>query len=735
MPNDNNEKNKFPNSGNFSASQNNYGKTTNLNNTKNNFNKNIFGNSKANSLANKITNSKKGNNLLDKATKPLASLGILGGADELDNEIDSDLENVENTTDNSSEEAQGDNLVPKFITDKVKVAVGFGTFGCLGSILIILIVAAVILSPTIFIHGLITNTLNKWGEFWDQVLGFFKGCNGKAECQAKDMEEYTDKLLEVRDEYIKKYNITLNTELITATLTYYDPMETLKDINSAENLTEALTDVTDFKKSKKHISDLAEHQKATGKYCIDSLGNNLAQFKEEEIDTPCPEPTIDYYYATPLDESRDIKTKNTVHTEPWYYLDIEKYREYLLGTGRYEASESFVRRYFYKGRNNEEVNKQIPKVVEDIFNRVEVIAYLSGSKNRGNNFISNNAQVVILDNSGNPIEEVSLFEYIQGVLYNEGGLSNPDEYLKAMAVVVKNYLFARNNATVGQIPDKLRIRSSTYDQVYCSVSKGCHVLSDGTHASGPDASGNYKPYFGPITDVAQLERLNAIINETLSEYIIDPVNDTKFLTTQYKTNCTITVCAATNDMDQSKAIAMANAGSNYHEILNYFYNGVIDTISFSGGLPLDAGVFTITSEYGGRDLTSQGISGNFHHGLDFGVSEGHNVYAVADGVVVTARFTGDNSWGCFVKIGHDTNGDGGYEFYTGYAHLLPVGGQCNFFVTEGQSVSIGTVIALSGGLTYPRGSSTGAHLHFEYYLGGSSPSDRKNPRELLTSLN
>ena len=101
-----------------------------------------------------------------------------------------------------------------------------------------------------------------------------------------------------------------------------------------------------------------------------------------------------------------------------------------------------------------------------------------------------------------------------------------------------------------------------------------------------------------------------------------------------------------------------------------------------------------------------------HSGFDFDGNEGDNVYAAASGVVSQIQNSncpnvypnGDPTWGCYVDIKHDVDGDGNYDYTTKYAHLV----SGSITVTAGNSVSSNTVIGQLGNSGY----SGGAHLHF-----------------------
>ncbi len=102
----------------------------------------------------------------------------------------------------------------------------------------------------------------------------------------------------------------------------------------------------------------------------------------------------------------------------------------------------------------------------------------------------------------------------------------------------------------------------------------------------------------------------------------------------------------------------------------------------------------LTSTFGGR-------WGAFHKGVDWSVSVGTPVRAAASGTVVRAGFYSD--YGYCIDIQH-TDGS-----MTRYAHLSSIS------VSKGQSVSQSEQIGASGNT----GDSTGPHLHFEIWIGGS----------------
>ena len=111
-------------------------------------------------------------------------------------------------------------------------------------------------------------------------------------------------------------------------------------------------------------------------------------------------------------------------------------------------------------------------------------------------------------------------------------------------------------------------------------------------------------------------------------------------------------------------------------------------------------------------------SGQYHGAVDFGSAgiNGQPVYAVADGIVYTAKAL-TTSYGNYVMILHD-NG-----LYTLYAH----GQQGSIRVSEGQRITQGQQIMNVGST----GNSTGPHLHFEVRTSPGLYANRVNPVNYL----
>ncbi|MBS4912671.1 MAG: peptidoglycan DD-metalloendopeptidase family protein [Veillonella sp.] len=107
----------------------------------------------------------------------------------------------------------------------------------------------------------------------------------------------------------------------------------------------------------------------------------------------------------------------------------------------------------------------------------------------------------------------------------------------------------------------------------------------------------------------------------------------------------------------------------------------------------------ITSDFGWRNHPIFGRQ-ILHSGIDIGVDEGTPVHAADGGVVVYSGWM--DGYGYAVVIDH------GNGMSTLYGH------NSDLAVSEGQTVSKGTVIAYAGST----GNSTGPHVHFEVRING-----------------
>ncbi len=598
---------------------------------------------------------------------------------------------------NEEEEVSGEGELNVKRTNKMLSLLGFGTFGLSGcfTILIIILIICTIISPLFYINSIMNNISDNVSTFNEKLGNFLtlRGWCTDEECQKIEEEDFYNHVKEVYNKYLREKNVEINKELIIATLTYSDPLVTIDDsIDEKENNEDTTTskeedlnsiyqtsNMIDFKKSKSKVEMLARNMVSEVVTCYDSSNN--------EVD--CADKTI-----------TDKTTKKT------WELDIDKYKEYL--------ETYFIRYFYYDNKHGDDVNSKIKTTIEDIFLRVKFYEYIADINGYDEGYNINGTTVTVLDcNTDMVIAELSLYEYLQGVLYVEGyATQRPLEFLKVMAVVAKNYLYSINDATVDNIPTNLRIKSCAMNQIYCSVNDGCYNMGDGvdenhnTITIGPDASGNY--YSPPLTDTETLNKIKEAIDSTFTEFLI---YGDKFINTQYRASCETEVCdSTTNIMDQSVAYEMIQEGKTYTDVLNHFFKGNVENIeqiadigiAFTGtvGYPLDPIHKNITSRFGWRILYGES---NYHGGIDISAPANSPIYSIADGVILKNEY--HYSWGNYTKIGHNYNPETGkYEFYSLYAHQIKLSS-----FKPGDQVKAGQQIGLVGST----GNSTGFHLHLE----------------------
>ena len=130
--------------------------------------------------------------------------------------------------------------------------------------------------------------------------------------------------------------------------------------------------------------------------------------------------------------------------------------------------------------------------------------------------------------------------------------------------------------------------------------------------------------------------------------------------------------------------------------------------AFPSAKPL-RGWLDVSSEFGLRPNPFGGRNYEMHSGIDFRGPIGTPIYATADGVVVTAQYSG--GYGQKVVIDH------GYGHSTLYAHMSAIA------VDVGDQVKRGDNIGALGNT----GRSSGPHLHYEIHRDNKAV----NPRHYL----
>ncbi|WP_307613507.1 M23 family metallopeptidase [Pseudarthrobacter sp. W1I19] len=155
------------------------------------------------------------------------------------------------------------------------------------------------------------------------------------------------------------------------------------------------------------------------------------------------------------------------------------------------------------------------------------------------------------------------------------------------------------------------------------------------------------------------------------------------------------------DFSRSAVVTQADPDGKLKQLLSAQSAGAISRAASTGSLGAPLAVMTTASPFGYRVSPITGGNGDFHRGQDYVAQCGTSVMAAATG---TVTFVGWHQFGGGNRVVID-HGNG---LETTYNHLS------SFSVKEGQTVSRGEAIALSG----TTGASTGCHLHFEVQVNG-----------------
>lgn len=193
-----------------------------------------------------------------------------------------------------------------------------------------------------------------------------------------------------------------------------------------------------------------------------------------------------------------------------------------------------------------------------------------------------------------------------------------------------------------------------------------------------------------IEKVDTLETAEQIVND------IKEISDgEEILTINQKTTKNIEEIS-TDTLEVAKENIIEKLDINTTEEISNINGIKIATLPISGA---------ISSRYGAVSR----IRSSAHTGLDIAASIGTPIKVVADGIVLSASYSG--SYGYLVKVDH------GNGVETWYAHTSKM------YVKAGQEVKAGDVIAAVGNT----GNSTGSHLHLEVRINGK----HVNPQEYL----
>ncbi len=507
-----------------------------------------------------------------------------------------------------------------------------------------------------------------------------------------EQKKFFEKLEKLEEDY-ENCGAQLNTKLILSTVffdggslsTYKDERayeEDEEDPDTGEKI-ENLDDETDseYEEGKKRLDKLAKNMVSGSKYtsCTYDEEGYFEYLKEDGG-------YIDKYLSEYINYDGDVEAQKEAIIEEikykvnlYNYLMNEEDEDYCITSTGTDCS------YTINGQT-----------VSNI--KVELINCNATSK-------SNSEVLLTLD----------FEDYIKGVVYAETD-GYPIEAQKAQAVAARSFALTRQNAMCPGNPDDcfvgynsstntIRMRACENDQVYCDWRNGCSRNGSGNVTTYTQGTPGWKS--GMSGD--ELTQFEAAMDEVAGQVLVDSNNEI------YYTNYT-------QGSGQNQWRDTVNAGGDYYEALLGYYGTDKDVISncqqsstqVAIGIPGSTHMPIL--EY---TRISQNYSGG-HDGIDYAAPEGTSIYAIADGVVDRAQDL-TYSYGKWVRIRHDIDGDGNVDYYTIYAHMS------ERLVNEGDTVNGGQEIGKVGST----GNSSGNHLHFEMRDGNNNVID---PNPILESI-
>ena len=354
----------------------------------------------------------------------------------------------------------------------------------------------------------------------------------------------------------------------------------------------------------------------------------------------------------------------------------------------------------------EEKNKTVAEV-EDITNQIS--NYESQISELNNKISELNTKIEESENKINEAQEQydkeqDLLEKRLVVSYEEGDTSYLDVLLSSDSITdfISNYFLVTELATYdAELLDSIQKEKEEIEQAKSDLENSKREL---------DTSKAEKQ---SIT--TQLEQTKSEKNEKVAELTQDEQEIQKQIDELAEANKSLDAQILKKQQEIQRQLE-ASKNANKNNSNSSSSNGGTST---GGGAVSSSGfIYPVPSGYTRITTGINYSSGQYHGAVDFGSSgiNGQPVYAVADGLVVTAENL-TSSYGTYVIIAH-YNG-----LYTLYAH----GQRGSLRVSEGQTVSQGQQIMNVGST----GNSTGPHLHFEVRTSPGTYSNRKNPMNYL----
>lgn len=392
----------------------------------------------------------------------------------------------------------------------------------------------------------------------------------------------------------------------------------------------------------------------------------------------------------------------------------------------------YLESYYVKGAENEE--EQIQIIINDIHDQVDNYEYwyednqcrVSGGTNcsytlkYGNEIITVNSPKVELlpcnakSSTKTVLMTLDFEDYIKGVVYAEVGDGAAPEVQKAQAIAARSFALTRQdkmcpgkptNCWVGYIKETntIRMRACENDQVYCDWKNGCKRGGKGSVATYVQGVPGWKSGLSGDALTAYEENLNQVSGMVLVDTKDNTVQHTNF----------------TQGSGQNQWASIVSSGGDYYDAIIGYYQPKYPNVN----LDISANCSASTETYalgisGSTHLPITEYTKNYnnfnqdrgdhrHGGIDISAPAGTAIYAIGNATVDYSGWQNEGNhnegFGLYVRLGHDTNGDGKYDYYSYYGHMTEA------LVKTGDTVNGGQQIGKVGNT----GRSTGNHLHFE----------------------
>lgn len=404
----------------------------------------------------------------------------------------------------------------------------FGLGGCF-SFLVLVCVIAIIMAPLFFVAELIDDVGDGLSSFGEKLGNFltFRGWCSDEECQEQEQDNFYESIKEVYEDYRSDKNVTLNTSLLTATLTYIDPYNTTNEDDDNEKIEDwedmASSSLIDFKKSEKKVTELAK---------------KMVKKNDDGI----------------------------------WELDLDGYREYL--------ETDFIRKFYYDNKEGSAVDNKVKQTVNEIFARAEAFEGLEPE------FVYTKTYaycpgVTVTSRDGTVEGTYSLEDYIAGVVSAEAMAGLNKEALKAQAVAARTATlkFTNNcskpieNSTRNQV---FRWPASDYGIEAAEATKGQVLIYDGAIF---DTMYDSYCYDDKDCQYGDEDGRHYVIYTKL------PGNETHkvYLSPEYYKYVN---GGHGFGMSQAVSYEMADNGATYEEILKFFYSdgaSLANMITIIGG--------------------------------------------------------------------------------------------------------------------------------------------------------